>query len=55
VLDPRTAKIVWIEKIGFESKDLFIPTGQDKLLVNDRNLFALDNRGNLYVYEKISK
>jgi hypothetical protein len=53
VFDIKTKKIIWKYAFDFE-KGNFIPNSQDNIQVNDSQLFVLDWKGTLHIFERES-
>ena len=52
VFDPSNEKILWKYKFEFGRSGAFIPAGQDAIQVNGANLYVMDNKGTLYIFNK---
>lgn len=53
IFDIETKKIIWKYTFDFE-KGNFIPNSQDNIQVNDSQLFVLDWKGTLHIFERES-
>jgi hypothetical protein len=51
VFDIATRQIIWKYTFDFE-KDNFIPTGKEQIQVNDKQLFVLDWKHNLHIFDR---
>jgi outer membrane protein assembly factor BamB len=51
VFDVATAKVKWIKKMEFRTKNTILPTARENIQSYEKELYVLDSEGDLHIFE----